>query len=56
MIGTALDGFAWDLGSLIVARVVAGAFGGPATSIAGAIVADVIPPERRGCATGAGAP
>jgi len=56
VIGTALDGFAWDLGSLIVARVVAGAFGGPATSIAGAIVADVIPPERRGCATGAGAP
>jgi predicted MFS family arabinose efflux permease len=53
VLGTALGGFAWDLGSLIVARVVAGAFGGPATSIAGAIVADVIPPERRGRATGA---
>ena len=52
VIGTALGGFAWDLPSLIAARVVAGAFGGPATSLALAIVADRIPPERRGRAMG----
>jgi predicted MFS family arabinose efflux permease len=32
--------------------VVAGAFGGPATSIALSVVADVVPPERRGRALG----
>ncbi len=52
VIGTALGGFAWNLQSLIAARVVAGAFGGPATSLALAIVADRIPPERRGRAMG----
>ena len=53
VIGTALGGLAWDLPSLIAARVVAGAFGGPATSLALAIVADTVPPERRGRAMGA---
>jgi predicted MFS family arabinose efflux permease len=53
VLGTALGGFAWDLSSLIVARLVAGAFGGPATSVASAIIADSIPPERRGRALGA---
>lgn len=52
-IGTALGGFAWNLPSLIAARVAAGAFGGPATSLALAIVADVVPLERRGRAMGA---
>jgi predicted MFS family arabinose efflux permease len=51
--GTLAGGLASDLGSLVAARVIAGAFGGPATSIAYAIIADVIPPERRGKAMGA---
>jgi predicted MFS family arabinose efflux permease len=52
VIGTACAGFARGLASLMAARVVAGAFGGPATSISLSIVADVIPPERRGRALG----
>src|SRR4029077_5245110 len=32
----------------ILPRVIAGAFGGPATSLALSIVADVVPPARRG--------
>lgn len=51
-IATALGGFAWDLHSLLAARVVAGVFGGPATSLAWAIVADVVEPARRGRAMG----
>lgn len=51
--GTALGGFAQGLPSLLLARVVAGACGGPATSMAISIVADVVPPERRGRAMGA---
>ena len=53
VLGTALGGFAWDLPSLVVARVIAGAFGGPATAISLAIIADVVPPARRGRAMGA---
>jgi predicted MFS family arabinose efflux permease len=53
VLGTLAGGFAWDLSSLIMARVIAGAFGGPATSIAQAIIADVVPIERRGRAMGA---
>ena len=49
---TAAGGLAQGLGSLMAARVVAGAFGGPATSLALAIVADVVPVERRGRALG----
>lgn len=51
-IGTLLGGFATDLYTLMGARIVAGLFGGPATSIALAIVADTIPPKRRGDAMG----
>ncbi len=51
--GTLAGGLARDLGALTLARVIAGTFGGPATSIAYAIIADVIPPERRGKAMGA---
>jgi predicted MFS family arabinose efflux permease len=50
--GTALGGLATGMGTLLCARVVAGSFGGPATSIAFSIVADVVPVERRGRAMG----
>ena len=53
VLGTLAGGFAWDLPSLLATRIIAGAFGGPATSIALSIVADVVPPERRGKAIGA---
>lgn len=53
VIGTALGGFAVGLGSLLLARIVAGAFGGPATSLSLAVIADAIPPARRGKAMGA---
>jgi predicted MFS family arabinose efflux permease len=50
--GTAAGAFARGLGSLVAARAIAGAFGGPATSIALSIIADVVPPARRGRAIG----
>ncbi len=53
VVGTALGGLAWNLPTLMAARVVAGAFGGPATSLSLSIIADVIPPARRGKAMGA---
>ncbi|MBL8619675.1 MAG: MFS transporter [Myxococcales bacterium] len=49
---TAAGGLAQDLPSLMAARILAGAFGGPATSLSMAIVADVVPPARRGAAMG----
>jgi predicted MFS family arabinose efflux permease len=52
-LGTVAGGFATGLGTLILARIVAGIFGGPATSLSLAIVADVIPRERMGKAMGA---
>ena len=51
--GTAAGGLATGLTSLVAARVVAGFFGGPATSVGYAIIADTIPAERRGRAIGA---
>jgi predicted MFS family arabinose efflux permease len=53
VLGTALGGFATGLPSLLFARVVAGSFGGPATSLSLAVIADAIPPARRGKAMGA---
>ena len=53
VLGTAAGGFGVGLFSLMGARVLAGLFGGPATSISFSIIADVIPPERRGKAMGA---
>jgi predicted MFS family arabinose efflux permease len=50
--GTAAGALAHGLGSLVLARAIAGAFGGPATSISLSIIADVIPPARRGRAIG----
>ncbi len=52
VIGTALCGFAEDFTTLLVARSVAGAFGGPATSLCFAIIADTIPNHVRGKAMG----
>ncbi|MBL8716711.1 MAG: MFS transporter [Myxococcales bacterium] len=51
-LGTAAGAFARGLPSLMLARVLAGAFGGPATSVSLSIVADVVPPQRRGKAMG----
>lgn len=51
-VGTLAAGFAVDLSSLVLARVVAGGFGGPATALALSVVADTIPEERRGRALG----
>lgn len=53
VLGTLAGAFAQGLASLMAARIVAGAFGGPATSLSYSIIADVIPPERRGRAMGA---
>ncbi|MSP90347.1 MAG: MFS transporter [Myxococcales bacterium] len=50
---TAAGGLATGFGSLVAARVLAGAFGGPATALALAIIADLVPQERRGKALGA---
>ncbi|MEZ4399778.1 MAG: MFS transporter [Kofleriaceae bacterium] len=47
---TAAGGLAQGLPSMMAARIVAGMFGGPATSLSMAIVADVVPPARRGSA------
>jgi len=52
VVATAAGGLATGLGTLLAARVAAGIFGGPATSLAFAIVADSVPPERRGRAMG----
>lgn len=49
---TAFGGLAVDLHTMMAARIAAGAFGGPATSLSLAIIADVVPPERRGKAMG----
>jgi predicted MFS family arabinose efflux permease len=51
--GTAAGGLATGLPSMLGARVVAGAFGGPATSLALSILTDAVPPARRGKALGA---
>jgi predicted MFS family arabinose efflux permease len=53
VLGTALGGLATGLPSLLFARVIAGGFGGPATSLSLAIIADAIPKARRGKALGA---
>ncbi len=47
-LGTAAGAAATDFHSLLWARVLAGAFGGPATSVALAMISDVVPHHRRG--------
>jgi predicted MFS family arabinose efflux permease len=53
VLGTVAGGFAVGLYSLLATRIVAGAFGGPATSLSLAIITDAVAPERRGRAMGA---
>jgi predicted MFS family arabinose efflux permease len=53
VIATASGGLATGLGTLIAARVAAGIFGAPAAALSLSIIADVVPPERRGKAMGA---
>jgi predicted MFS family arabinose efflux permease len=50
--GTASCGFAVSLPTLMAARFLAGAFGGPATALSLAIISDRIPAELRGRAMG----
>ena len=47
------SGLAFDLTSLMAARVMGGLFGGPAGALATSVLADNIPVERRGRAMGA---
>ena len=51
-IATTMGALSWDLTSLLAARVLAGLCGGPLTALTLAIIADEIPPERRGSAMG----
>lgn len=51
--GTLLGAFAIDLHTIVLARIVAGVFGGSCSALSLAIIADAIPPERRGRAMGA---
>lgn len=53
VIATALGACAWNLHSLLAARMLAGMFGGPATALGLAIVADYFAPHKRGRAMGA---
>lgn len=52
VIGTAAGGLAMDMTTLLLARCLAGAFGGPATSMAFSIISDTIPVGLRGRAIG----
>jgi predicted MFS family arabinose efflux permease len=52
VVATAAAGLATNLETLLAARVAAGLFGGPATSLSFAIVADSVAPARRGRAMG----
>lgn len=52
-LATILGAAAHSFSELLMSRLLAGVFGGPATSIALSIIADVIPPSRRGRAMGA---
>jgi predicted MFS family arabinose efflux permease len=52
VLGTLLAGFARDMPTLMAARLLAGVFGGPASSVALSVIADVVPSARRGRALG----
>ncbi len=52
IVATFAGAFAWDLHSMLAARILAGIFGGQMFALSQAVVADFIPPERRGTAMG----
>ncbi len=52
VVGTALGGLAQGMTSLLLARALAGLFGGPATSLSFSIISDIIPLGLRGRAIG----
>ncbi|MCC6276628.1 MAG: MFS transporter [Oligoflexia bacterium] len=52
-VGTIACALSYDFHSMLAARVLAGAFGGPATSFTLSIISDIVPPERRGRAMAA---
>ena len=52
IVATVSAAFAFDLYSIMAARILAGIFGGPMSALAIAMVADMVPPERRGMAMG----
>lgn len=47
-VATLAAALAWDMYSLVAARMAAGFFGGPATSLALSALIDVVPAQRRG--------
>jgi predicted MFS family arabinose efflux permease len=47
-LGTLLGGVSSDVKTLLLSRIIAGMFGGPATSLCLSIIADIIPVEKRG--------
>jgi predicted MFS family arabinose efflux permease len=51
-LATLLGALAVDFSTLLITRIIAGACGGPASAVAYAIIADIIPLERRGQAIG----
>lgn len=51
-LATLMGGLAWGEGSMLLSRVVAGLFGGPAMALSLAVVADIVPVARRGRAMG----
>lgn len=52
ILATVACGLAWDFHSLLLARSMAGVFGGVLTAVIMALLADCIPEARRGTATG----
>lgn len=52
VLATFAGALAWDKNSMIGMRLLAGIFGGPLMSVALALIADYVPPERRGRAMG----
>jgi len=52
IVATFLGGFVWNEASMIATRMLAGAFGGPLSSLSLALVADISTPQTRGSAMG----